>query len=205
MRITYDLDEVMLPLDEDLDERTLGGPKCNIFVSKDWTTNNKRAMVLIQGTGAVRAGVWARSVAINEKLDNGAIFPFIRFAKEHDMSVIVLNPNYNSDPKTKKRIINNGSMESHTKYVWHKFIEEEKGAHISPAQELYLVAHSAGGYCLSEVILTFSKYSKFLKIEGETIFSRTKAFAFTDACHEGVHRRLKPEEKKYLWDHGRHW
>ena len=33
-----------------------GGPKCNIFVSNDFYTNTDRCLILIQGTGSVRAG-----------------------------------------------------------------------------------------------------------------------------------------------------
>ena len=31
-------------------------PKCNVFVSKDFFTNTERCLILIQGTGSVRAG-----------------------------------------------------------------------------------------------------------------------------------------------------
>lgn len=31
-------------------------PQCDIFVSEDFTTNNKKLLCLIQGTGNVRAG-----------------------------------------------------------------------------------------------------------------------------------------------------
>ena len=59
-----------------------GGPKCNIFISDDFYTNTGRCLVLIQGTGAVRAGFWARSVCINNGLTLGSILPMLEFAKK---------------------------------------------------------------------------------------------------------------------------
>ena len=53
------------------------GPKCNIYVSDDFETNKDRCLILIQGTGAVRAGVWARSVCVNDNLSLGSMFPML--------------------------------------------------------------------------------------------------------------------------------
>jgi len=58
----------------------------------------KKALVLIQGTGAVRAGIWARSVCINENLEKGSMLPFIDLCRKLDIPVLVMNPNYNRDP-----------------------------------------------------------------------------------------------------------
>ena len=39
------------------------------FLSENPQSNNgRKALILIQGSGAVRAGVWARSVCVNENL-----------------------------------------------------------------------------------------------------------------------------------------
>jgi hypothetical protein len=51
--------------------------------------------VLIQGTGSVRAGVWARSVFMNESVEKGSMLPFLELANNQAMSVIVMNPNMN--------------------------------------------------------------------------------------------------------------
>jgi hypothetical protein len=61
---------------------------------------HQRALVLIQGTGAVRAGIWSRSVCINEGLETGSMFPFIDLCRELDIAVLVMNPNFNRDPET---------------------------------------------------------------------------------------------------------
>jgi hypothetical protein len=60
----------------------------------------KRALVLIQGTGEVRAGIWARSVCINHGLEKGSMLPFLDLCQEKDIAVLVMNPNYNRDPET---------------------------------------------------------------------------------------------------------
>lgn len=80
------------------DGRQANRPKCNIFVSDDFDSNTGRCLVLIQGSGAVRAGVWARGVCVNEGLVLGSILPMIEFAKATGQSVIVLNPNMSIDP-----------------------------------------------------------------------------------------------------------
>jgi hypothetical protein len=58
----YGLREVWIPQDEDLPEEKRLKPKANIFMSEDFYDPGKQdrriknALVLIQGTGQVRAG-----------------------------------------------------------------------------------------------------------------------------------------------------
>jgi len=56
---------------EEPKNRTCGAP---IFMTEDIDTN-PNMIVLIQGTGDVRAGIWARSVCMNDKISLGSIFP----------------------------------------------------------------------------------------------------------------------------------
>jgi hypothetical protein len=55
---------------------------------------------LIQGTGEVRAGVWARSVCINDSLETGSMLWMIHFCENNGIAVLIMNPNYNRDPET---------------------------------------------------------------------------------------------------------
>ncbi|KAL1274735.1 hypothetical protein QQF64_027549 [Cirrhinus molitorella] len=71
------LKKEILPVDATEDE-----PKSFIYVSEDALTNPEKIMVLIQGSGVVRAGQWARRLIINEDLDSGTQIPFINRAKE---------------------------------------------------------------------------------------------------------------------------
>jgi hypothetical protein len=52
-------------------------------------------LLLIQGSGAVRAGQWARAVCLNDCLEQGSILPYLARAKKNGMGVIVFNPNLN--------------------------------------------------------------------------------------------------------------
>jgi hypothetical protein len=36
--------------------------QCNIFISNDFYTNQDKLMIIMQGSGAVRAGQWARAL-----------------------------------------------------------------------------------------------------------------------------------------------
>jgi hypothetical protein len=97
----YGLKEVLIPEDKHLEEEYRHLPRNNIFMSPDFHSPpnddqaQKDAMVLIQGTGAVRAGVWARSVCINESMEKGSMLPLLSAARQQNMSVIVFNPNLN--------------------------------------------------------------------------------------------------------------
>ncbi|CAF0829909.1 unnamed protein product [Adineta ricciae] len=79
----------------------------NIFTSNDFETNENGCLILLQGSGVVRLGQWARSCCINESLDIGSMFPYMKKAKEHGLSVIILNPNQTS--YVEKQICDNGT------------------------------------------------------------------------------------------------
>uniref|UniRef100_A0A8C5LXI3 ARB2 cotranscriptional regulator A n=1 Tax=Leptobrachium leishanense TaxID=445787 RepID=A0A8C5LXI3_9ANUR len=84
------LEKVYLPIDA-----TESEPKSFIFMSKDALTNPEKLLVLVHGSGVVRAGQWARRLIINEDLDSGTQIPFINRAMKENYAVIVLNPNEN--------------------------------------------------------------------------------------------------------------
>jgi hypothetical protein len=70
--------------------------------------------MLIQGTGAVRLGQWARSVCINENIDLGSMKPYIEKAIQNKFSVIILNPNERKDLTYENKIIQEfPTMEKH--------------------------------------------------------------------------------------------
>ncbi|XP_063151491.1 cotranscriptional regulator ARB2A isoform X6 [Candoia aspera] len=84
------LKKVYVPIDAEETE-----PRSFIFMSEDAMTNPDKLMILIQGSGVVRAGQWARRLIINEDLDSGTQIPYIKRAIEEGYGVIVLNPNEN--------------------------------------------------------------------------------------------------------------
>ncbi|KAM8779155.1 cotranscriptional regulator ARB2A isoform 3-T3 [Rhynchonycteris naso] len=113
------LKKISIPVDA-----TESEPKSFIFMSEDALTNPQKLMVLIHGSGVVRAGQWARRLIINEDLDSGTQIPFIKRAMDE-----------------------NGSPEEHALYVWDHFIAK------SAAENVYFVAHSYGGLAFVELMI----------------------------------------------------
>jgi hypothetical protein len=118
----YNMDKILVPLDSD----NADGEKSFIYVSKDLGTNADRCCVMIHGAGAVRAGMWARSVCINESLNTGTVFPFVEAAYANGYSVVIANPNLNYAGElgkpSRKQIPLNGSPEAHCRYLWTRFL-----------------------------------------------------------------------------------
>lgn len=124
-----------------------------------------------------RPGQWARALCLNNTLDEGSILPYIDRAVHAGYALAILNPNQNSGPKAPPRnsfhfslllntpaplrreeffntdksygrsryksmsIQGNEDPESHTIYAWERVVSR------SPASQIVIVAHSAGGYC----------------------------------------------------------
>jgi hypothetical protein len=164
--------------------------KSNIFLSPDALTADK-LMLLIQGSGAVRAGQWARALCMNESLTTGSQLDYIKQAQQEGYGVIVFNPNLNKIPRvdvpdqyTKKgffmtdkptplasndyqRIPEHDSPPQHTITVWDQFVAKSAAKHIA------IVAHSAGGYCTMRLLE--ARHPEALK--------RLRGIAFTDSVH----------------------
>ena len=102
--------------------------------------------MLIQGTGEVRAGIWARSTCINENFQKGTMLPFVEECAKQNMAILIMNPNYNRDPETGERVQNSGSMIEHACFVWDKYVNN------AGFKDIKVVAHSAGGSCLKNII-----------------------------------------------------
>ncbi|ELK11508.1 UPF0528 protein FAM172A [Pteropus alecto] len=101
------LKKISIPVDA-----TESEPKSFIFMSEDALTNPQKLMVLIHGSGVVRAGQWARRLIINEDLDSGTQIPFIKRAVDEGYGVIVLNPNENYIEVEKPKIRVKSSSDS---------------------------------------------------------------------------------------------
>ena len=68
-----------------------------VFVSKDFDDNEEKLLVLIHGSGVVRAGQWARRLIINEGLEQGTQLPYIKRALDRGYAVLVMNTNQRQD------------------------------------------------------------------------------------------------------------
>ncbi|XP_061428507.1 cotranscriptional regulator FAM172A-like isoform X2 [Lethenteron reissneri] len=74
-----------------------------IFMSPG-ALQQEKLLLLVHGSGVVRAGQWARRLIINDCLDSGTQIPYIKRAMEEGYGVVVLNPNDNRiDEKRLKR------------------------------------------------------------------------------------------------------
>ena len=87
----------------EFDQNTDKIPQCNIFMSREFHRPNilqnsrNTALVLIQGREPVRAGIWARSVCVDDDLFLGSMLPQINWARVRGFPVLVMNPNFNKD------------------------------------------------------------------------------------------------------------
>jgi hypothetical protein len=155
----YLMTEYFLPDEEKYRE----SPKCNIFISENFS-NPSALLVLIQGAGEVRAGIWSRSVCLKDNMDLGSMIPFVEFAKSQNWLTLIMNPNFTHSPNTYTAIPLLETRENHGQYVWRKFIQTN-------SLPLYLVAHSCGGLSVTDLLQHFPEDFK----------TRVKKIAFTDA------------------------
>lgn len=155
------------PFDADSDE-----PQSFIFASEG-AEKADSLLILIHGTGVVRAGQWARRLIINKDLDWGTQIPYIRHGLDRGWGVLVLNTNYNRDPiRGGEYIRGSETSDKHGIYVWKHWVRQAK------AKKIVIVAHSAGGYVTGSIAKTFN----------EDFTARVKAVAFTDSfCQPHAH------------------
>lgn len=154
------LERVMLPLGSQT------GPQCPIYVSPGFDAADK-VLLLIQGSGRVRVGVWGCALCINKDLDQGTMVPYVRRAAEQGYGVIVLNPNMNSVEE--QPISGSEDPPKHVAYVWENLVlgRCKEGAAID------IVAHSNGGKALLA----------FLQDHADQA-SRMRRVVFTDSYHK---------------------
>ncbi|KYQ89731.1 esterase/lipase/thioesterase domain-containing protein [Tieghemostelium lacteum] len=174
----YKMREVKIPLDSE------DPYKGNIFVSEDFEQNTGTLVMVICGSGQVKAGQWARSVCINDNLDNGSILPYLEKFNQLNYSSIVLNPNNNyyevplelADddptlpkelPKQRQAIKGSESPLKHLFYIFDNIISK------SPAKKFIIIAHSYGGVITSEL----------LDQRTDKLKDKLKLIALTDSVH----------------------
>ncbi|GAB1605092.1 cotranscriptional regulator FAM172A homolog isoform X1 [Argonauta hians] len=139
-------------------------PRSFIFCTKDALTNPNRLLLLVHGSGAVRAGQWARRLIINDCLDSGSQLPFVKRAVQAGFAVLVLNTNYNRCRKTGTKIRGSGNALEHLLYVWDNFVAPARARHVT------LVCHSYGGVIAAK-----------LADQRREFLIRVSAVAFTDS------------------------
>lgn len=143
-----------------------------VFGTKTNFANTKKLLILIQGSGLVRAGVWSGTLIYNETINHGTQIPYIRRAKHLGYAVLVVNPNYNSRTINNKRVPlkGNETPEKHMNSVWKQLIEPI----YHTIESFTIVAHSYGG------VLTM----QMAKIHEKAFLEKCFAVAFTDSVHK---------------------
>ncbi|XP_037772774.1 cotranscriptional regulator FAM172A homolog [Penaeus monodon] len=146
-----------------------GDPQTFVFLSSDFMTNDDKILIVIQGSGAVRAGQWSRKLTINEGIESGTQIPYIQIARREGYAVMVMNPNDNSRivENQKQMIKGSESAVAHASYVWEAYLQESKAKHIA------IVGHSYGGEVTKSL---FDKYKEDFK-------QRVFAVALTSSTH----------------------
>ena len=188
---TFDLDILYVPNnDKNYEIRNEEIPQCKILTTKDFKTNPK-CLILIQGTGVVRLGQWARSVCINENLNLGTMIPYVDKAIKNNYSVLIMNPNEKKDFKTEKTIEEFSTMEKHSVYVYNNIIKTNNNI-----KEIYIVAHSMGGECTVEILLNNKE---------DLLNRRIKKIAFTDSVHGEDYLKLGEEGVKIFREISRNY
>ncbi|XP_055379221.1 FAM172 family protein homolog CG10038 [Condylostylus longicornis] len=161
-----------------------------IFMSKKELDHPKKLLVLIHGSGVVRAGQWARSLIINQSLSHGTQIPYLEKARELNYDVLIANTNdnYRSINGVERQIKGHGSPEEHGYSIWEKYVIA------SNPESVGIVAHSYGGVVTLRLA---KKYPKFFK---EKVF----AVGLTDSVHSRTSSQ-DPDVFAHLKKIGRNW
>mmetsp|Transcript_100564 Transcript_100564/g.181527 ORF Transcript_100564/g.181527 Transcript_100564/m.181527 type:complete len:314 (-) Transcript_100564:16-957(-) len=162
------------------------GPRSSVFVSEGFQAAEK-LLLIIQGSGRVRVGVWGCALCINKDLDHGTMLPYLQKAKEQNYGVIVLNPNDNSVERAP--IPGSETADRHVAYVWEHFVS----AQCASTATVDIVAHSNGGRALLEFLA-----------RSPAATSRIRHVVFTDSYHSPAQvSSLSAEPKALLADPSR--
>ncbi|GET01323.1 protein FAM172A-like [Rhizophagus clarus] len=166
---SYNLIKKIIPVGSEEDD--------NIAKSRIYMSGNAQEcqtlLLLIQGSGVVRPGQWARQVIINDSLERGTMFPYIKKAQELEWGIVIFNPNENYGSIIKdgevsySHISGSESPPKHCLYVWNNFVKNAR------AKNVLIVAHSYGGVCTTYLLDHFA----------EDFYSRVKGIALTDSVH----------------------
>lgn len=140
-----------------------------VYSTKEKLENPDKLLILIHGSGAVRAGQWARSLIMNDCMEVGSQIPYIKKAKQFGYEVLITNTNDNHRiiKGKKTKIPGSGSPEDHVNTVWQKIVIP------SEPKSVAIVAHSYGGLVTVDLAEKNPDYFK----------SHVYGIGFTDSAH----------------------
>ncbi|VDN04023.1 unnamed protein product [Thelazia callipaeda] len=132
-----------------------------IFVSSNWN-KKKYLVVLIHGSGAVRAGQWSRRLIMNENLNVGSQLPYLVMCNNRDWGVVVLNTNMNHYKATDGSLLplpESATAIEHGMTVWRTYIAKAEAISIA------VIAHSAGGTVIAGIMENYWKMAWMKKLK----------------------------------------
>eukprot|EP00116_Pleurobrachia_bachei_P004478 sb/3464740/ len=127
-------------------------PRSFVFASPGFSTSTADKLVLINGSGAVRAGMWARAIIMNNDLNAGAMFPYITWAQKNNLDVLILNTNESGG-----QFVGSGSPIEHAFTVWNQFLNE------CTEGSVMIVAHSYGGVVVQRLAREFPNFGRVVR------------------------------------------
>lgn len=139
-----------------------------VFANKLDVSKSDKLMLLIHGSGVVRAGQWSRSLIINHSLDHGTQIPYIKRAIKEGYDVIVTNTNHNFRDGNRKPLIGNRNATEHAQTVWQTILRS-----MNDVKSFAVVAHSYGG------VVTVDLAKEYPNV----FINKCFGIAFTDSVH----------------------
>lgn len=158
-----------------------------VFSTKSSLQHTKKLLFLVNGSGHVRAGQWARSLTIFESLDHGTQMPYITRAMELGYDVVVANTNCNVSTRTGAVLQGYGA--EHLQMLYDKLLAPQ----LSSIDSFYLVAHSAGG----------QQVLNLLKQNEAAFFAKCFGICFTDSPLQLS--TMSKESREYLSKNSRNY
>ena len=148
----------------------LPNAEVKVFHSPEALTSDAPLLVIVHGSGDVRAGLWALRLATSASLEQGCCFGYIERAVERGWNVLLLDSNLGNFVAKKERDPLGRSAESeHVLLAWDHLV------HSAAATRVAFVAHSAGGRGVLDLLSARRR---------EAVLSdRIVAIAMTDAVH----------------------
>jgi len=123
-----------------------------IFSKPEKLVNSKKLLVLIHGSGYVRAGQWARTLIINQSLDHGSQIPYVKKALSLGYDILITNTNDISrvvDGKPQP-IPGLDKPQAHADYVFKKYVVD------TDPDSVAIVAHSFGGPITMKLVMNIN-------------------------------------------------
>ena len=146
------------------------GCRGKFLATSDWRLN-KHLLIVIPGTGAVRAGVWGRQLCLVDSLEHGTALSVVSWAaNEKGWGVVLMDPN---DPA----LVEEGNEDDDTRPVLYVMdVFRALVAHAAKNAKFSFIAHSFGGACFVDLLHDAT-------VRNVATLSRMSAAAFTDSVH----------------------